>query len=371
VTLTRQVEAHLCADSVRGREIKGRIIVEPPPGWTVDRDTFPVEGLALDKPLKETLRLTTTDDRIGAADGQLRLETTLFDEARPFTVLRLGDEKGAVRVEERQEAGQPLWVMDNGRCAWTLAPAFHGGAIAWREAGSEVNHLLTAFPDDGALGWLKPWFGGLRPTLMPHSEANEGWPGKLHEETFVAAPFEASDVNGIPWRGVQLTAPLAREGFEGLRAEIAYLTVGGSNALKVIYRLVNDTSAYRRAVPGLLAFWQVDGQHENGVLHGDGLQRKRTPHMAWPLANSWGAAVNPATGRAAVMVGASGNKRVQLTDWGVDGGHLLCDNDAVLAPHGSHELVAYLALTGSLDEARRYRCLASSHSLPDKGPGQS
>jgi hypothetical protein len=51
---------------------------------------------------------------------------------------------------------------------------------------------------------------------------------------------------------------------------------------------------------------------------------------------------------------------VQLTDWGVDGGHLLCDNDAVLALHGSHELVAYLVLTGSLDEVRRYLCLASS-----------
>jgi len=32
----------------------------------------------------------------------------------------------------------------------------------------------------------------------------------------------------------------------------------------------------------------------------------------------------------------------------------------VLLPHGSHELVAYLALTASLDEAKRYNGLASS-----------
>ena len=358
VMLTSQVEARLCANSVRERETQGRLVVEPPPGWTVDRVEFPVEGLALGKPLEETLCLTTTDDRIGAVVGHVRLETTLFDEVRPFTVIRLGDEKASVRVEETQEVGQTVWDIANGRCAWTVAPAFHGGAIAWREAGSEINHLMTAFPDDGELGWFKPWFGGIQPTLMPAGDDDRGWPGKLHEETFAAVPFDATDLQGISWRGVQLTASLTREGFEGLRAEIAYLTVGGSNVLKVVYRLVNETSAYRRAVPGLLAFWQVDGQHEKGVLHGNGLQRKRTSQMAWPHVDSWGAVVNPASGRAAVMVGASGKKRIVLMDWGVDGGHLFCNSDVVLAAHGSHELMAYLALTDSLDEAKRYRCLA-------------
>jgi len=359
VTLTGQVETRLCTDSVREREMKGRIIVEPPPGWQVDGAEFSLEGLAREKPLEETLHLAAPDTKIGAVAGQLHLETTQFDEVRPFTVIRLGDEKASVRVEEGQEADQSLWVIANGRCAWTLAPAFHGGAIAWREAGSEINHLMTAFPDDGALGWLKPWFGGIRPILVPAGDDERGWPGKLHEETFVAAPFEAADARGLPWRGVQLVASLKREGFEGLRAEIAYLTLGGSNVLKVVYRLVNETSAYRRAVPGLFAFLQVDGRHENSVLHGDGLQRKRTPQMSWPLVGDWGAVVNPSSGRAVVMAGASGKKHITLMDWGVDGGYLFFDNRVTLAAHDSHELVAYLALTGSLDEARRYRSLSS------------
>ena len=46
--------------------------------------------------------------------------------------------------------------------------------------------------------------------------------------------------------------------------------------------------------------------------------------------------VNPASGRAVVMVSALERKRVQLMDWGVDGGHLFSGNDVVLAPHGSH-----------------------------------
>ena len=95
----------------------------------VGRVEFPVESLASKQPLEETLHLTATDGRIGAVDGQLRLEATQFDEVRPFTIIRLGDENASVRVEEAQESRQSLWTIANGRCTWTLAPAFHGGVI--------------------------------------------------------------------------------------------------------------------------------------------------------------------------------------------------------------------------------------------------
>ena len=358
VTLDGRVEATLYADSVRKRQMQGRIVVEPPPGWTVERAEVPVDGLASERPLEETLHLTANGDGIGAASGQLRLEATQFDETRPFTVIRLGDKRASVRVEEARVSGQPLWAIANGRCTWTVAPAFHGGVVAWRETGSGVNHLMTAFPDDGELGWLKPWFGGIRPTIMPLEE-DHGWPGKLHEETFTAAPFEATDARGLLWRGVQLAAPLSRKGFEGLRAEIAYLTLGDSNVLKVIYRLTNETGVYRRLELGLLTFCQVDGQYQDTVLYGDGLQHRRTPHLSWSYVGPWGAAVNPISGRAVVMVGASGKRRVQLSDWGVDGGYPFFYNHVVLAPHGSHEMVAYLALARSLEEAKRYSSLAT------------
>jgi hypothetical protein len=72
----------------------------------------------------------------------------------------------------------------------------------------------------------------------------------------------------------------------------------------------------------------------------------------------WGAAVNPASGRALVHILASGEKRIELSDWGVEGGHPFAYNRAVLPPHGSHEMVTYLALCGSLEEAKRYGGLA-------------
>jgi ribosomal protein S18 acetylase RimI-like enzyme len=354
VTLDGQVEAQLRVDSVREFKLEGRVVIEPPLGWAVDRTEFPVEGVARERPLSETVRLTATGDRVGAASGQLRLEGAVFDEVRPFSVIRLGDENAAVRVAEGEQAEQPVWEIDNECCSWTIAPAYHGGVIVWRECCSEVNQLMTAFPENGGLGWLKPWFGGVCPMVIPASEDDRGWPGKLHEETFVAAPLGATDEGGLPWRGVQLTTAMKRDEFEGIRAEIAYLTMGGSNVLKVVYRLINDTGVYRHFRAGLLAFLQVDGQHEETVLYGDSYQRKRTPQMSYTYTGPWGAAVNPGTGRAMVMVGASGERLVELANWGVDGGHLFFYNRVTLAPQGSYDLVAYLALTESLEEARQY-----------------
>lgn len=368
VTLNGRVVAHLYADNVRERDLQGKIVIEPPAGWAVDRADCAVDGLNHEKALQEPVRLTAADGRVGAFEGRLHLEGAQFDETHPFVVIRLGDEGAAVQVAERvaervagrEEAGQGVWDIANGRCTWTVAPAYHGGIVAWREMDEEKaqllpNHLMTAFPENGELGWLKPWLGGIWPMIIVMD--SDGWPGKLHEETFTASSLEMTDARGITWRGVQVAASLARKDFEGLRVEVAYLTVGHSNVLKAVYRVVNETSAYRRLRPGLLTYCQVDGAYKDTVLYGEGYQRKRTPQTPWLTVGPWGAAVNPQSGRAMVMVGGSGKKRIELSDWGVNGGHLMFYNDIVLEPLGSHDLVAYLALAESLAEARRYEAL--------------
>ena len=81
------------------------------------------------------------------------------------------------------------------------------------------NHLLTNFPHDGELAWMKPFFGGLRPTLHTPLE-DRGWPGKLHTETFTASPVDAPDARALPWQGVRLSADLQKEVFRGLRVEL-------------------------------------------------------------------------------------------------------------------------------------------------------
>jgi hypothetical protein len=56
---------------------------------------------------------------------------------------------------------------------------------------------------------------------------------------------------------------------------------------------------------------------------------------------------------------------MELSDWGVDGGHLFAYNRVALAPHGSRQMTTFLALTGSLEEARRYSSLAAE--INDQG----
>ena len=192
----------------------------------------------------------------------------------------------------------------------------------------------------------------------PYQGALNGEPKRRYHEAFAASPVEAVDAAGVPWQGVRLACNLAREGFEGLVAELDYLTVGGSNMLKVVFRMVNQSTAPRGVTPGFAVFAQVDGDHRNAVLYSDSFQRKRTPHQAWARLGSWGAVVNPDTGRALAMVSGSGEGILGLMDWGKDGGHFWFDDELTIAPHGDCELVAYLVLAESLEEAQRYGVMA-------------
>jgi hypothetical protein len=361
LSLGNRVEATLRADSVRELSIEGQLVVEPPVGWRAEPSTFALKELKREQPLDVTVRLESDGDGAGAFGGQLHLESQRFDLSEPFTLIRLGDETVPVQVHESAQGEQALFVIDNGHSRWQVAPAYHAGVVGWYCGKSDVNHLYSAFPQEGGavMGWLKPWFGGIQPILPPAEQEQEGWPGKLHEERFTGQVCERSDARGIAWRGVCLSAQIEREKSRGLRAEVEYLTVGGSNLLKVVYRLVNETPVHRRVEHGMLVFCQVDGRHDNATLHGDGFQRKRTPVMAWTDVERWGAVTNPQSGRTMVLVNGTAQASLELSDWGQDGGHVLCYERAVIPPQEQSELVIYLALSDSLDAARRYAALAA------------
>lgn len=361
ISLSDRVEATLRADSVRELPVEGQLVVEPPAGWRAEPAEFALKELKREQPLTATVRLEGDGDKASAFTGQLHLESTRFDASEPFTLIRLGDETTPVQVRETVEGDQPLFVIDNGHSRWQVAPAYHAGVVSWRTSGSDVNHLHCAFPQEGGgtLSWLKPWFGGVQPMLTsPGEDGDDDWPGKLHEEQFTGQVCERADERGIVWQGVCLSAQINREQFRGLRAETEYLTVGRSNLLKVVYRLVNETAVHWRILPGLLTFCQADGRYDNTTLYSDGVQRKRTPIMTWAEVGRWVAATNPQSGRAMALVAGSARAYAELADWGEDGGHLFCYQPATIPPHGQSELVAYLALADSLDTARRYAALA-------------
>ncbi|MFQ5614885.1 MAG: GNAT family N-acetyltransferase [Anaerolineales bacterium] len=362
LTIDDEITAELTASTTREYKLTGKITIHPPPGWVTEPDQAAISGVDHKSPATETVTLRAAAPRVGAVSGQLRLQTPAFDASRPFTILRLGERTSPVQVSTSQKSGYKIWRIANGRTEWEIAPAFSGCVIGWREKGRDTNHLHTSFPDDGELSWMKPWFGGIRPIL--HNPEKRGWPGKLHDETFTGSPLEAPGPRGLPWQGLRLTTGLTRDIFRGLRAEITYLTLPGSNLLKVVYRLVNETSVYRDAEPGVMAYFQVDGAPENGVLHTGEYHRKRTPHTAWMLAGHWAAVENPDTGRAAVVVNATGWQRVQAIDWGDDGGHFNVYEVTRVPPNGAYQMVVYLGLVESVAEGRLYEALCPLPATP-------
>ena len=361
LTLNGEATLQLVADNVRQQPINGQILVTPPAGWAVEPGVVPVNALQEGKTVEATLHFTGPAAPIGPATGEVQLQTAGFDAVQPFTILRLGDARQSISVTQTQADHQPLWQIDNERMRWQVAPTYHAGLISWQEAGSVVNHLHTAFPTDGEFDWMKPWFGGLRPALGSE-EGN--WPGKLHRESFTTTAIEAIDTQGITWQGVRLTTEIrGQKTLKGLRTEIEYLTVPGSNVLKAILRLVNETPIYR-SDPWLsfMLYSQVDGVYNNAVLygessHGGPVHYKRSMANQWVRVGHWAAVVNPTTGRALTVACPSSPESVTLLNAGTRGGHLMVTQDKTLAPHGMNELVIYVALTDSLEIARGYRCL--------------
>jgi ribosomal protein S18 acetylase RimI-like enzyme len=359
LTLIGEATVQIEADNVRQQPISGRLIVTPPPHYSCEPQELPVDALQLGKSVQATLRLTGHHIPVGAAAGQIKLESTGFDLVQPFTILRVGDQRQSVTVMQEDA----LWRIENGRSRWRIAPGFQAGVISWQEVGSEVNHLRTSYPDDGEFEWMKPWFGGIRPIL---GSSEGGWPGKLHQETFAVTAYEALDAQGLLWCGIRLTAEIQRlKTLKGLCAEIDYLTLPGSNLLKAVFRLVNTTPVYHHAWNPLLAvmlFCQVDGVYENAELYGDSphvgtVQRKRSQVSQWIPVNDWAAVVNPASGRAITVVCASQPESLGLLNSGPHGGHLLATQNRPIAPQSANELVLYVALVDSLAAARGYRCL--------------
>ncbi|RIK37770.1 MAG: hypothetical protein DCC55_23265 [Chloroflexi bacterium] len=363
LTLAEQVTVQLRADNVRQQPINGQIIVTPPPGWSVEPPELALDNLQQGKTLDATLHLAGLAAPVGPAIGQVELQTADFDRVQPFTILRLGDQRHSVAITQAQEHGQALWRIDNGRMLWPVAPGFQAGVVGWYEVGSTVNHLDTAFPNDGEFEWLRPWFGGIRPTL---GSGEGGWPGKLHRESFVAEPHEVTDEQGLTWRGVRLAAELqGQKTLKGLHAEIEYLTVPGSNVLKAIFRLINTTPVYWPVWNPWLAFMlfcQADGSYDNAVLYGESpyaghVQRKRSIASQWIRVGNWAAVVNPTSGRALTAVCPSQPESIVLLNSGQRGGHLMATQSKPVAPESATELVLYVALVDSLAQAREYRCL--------------
>ncbi len=339
------VTANFTVDNLRGQQLEGQARLTLPAGLSADRTTFALDGVTLTQPLHAPVALTLPP--VAAAyEGDVLLETRLFDQHIPVPIIRLGD-RAEVAVTERDGA----FYVDNGRTRFGIAPKFGAALFQWEENG--VNHARSPYPDPGMFSWMNPWYGGIMPCAMPTSE--QGFPGKLHAGILSGVIVDMPDDRGIPWRGVRASSVLQTEELRGLVAEVDYLTVGHSNVLKVICRARNLTTAWRAFNFHLLSFWQPDGTSEHNRLRSAALERKPNPWGNWAGTKHWVAVANEQTGRTLIQV--SPYPVTWHIDWGDVGGHMACLNFMDTPPEGTLERVFYFALCPTWDEAQRYIAL--------------
>jgi len=302
------------------------------------------------RPFTGSVRLATSQPP-GVYAGRMLLEGGERNVEVEMPLLRLGD-GSAVEVSEGDSDGHTVYTIRNKRLEIDVVPSFLGSVSAIRDAGSECNHLASAFPNPGVFGANYPWYGGLQPRVEVDRLP---WTAALEGETFSAETVSCADARGIEWTGVRQRAVLSLEETRGLTLELDTLTLGASPVVKQVWRFVNGGSASRHLNGGWNYFLQPDGEMRDTVLFSADYERKRADWNFRHHGGHWAAAANPRTGRTFVLVSPS--KVTRMDRWSNDGGHLRLKAKLEVPAHGMKEMTAFLVLADSREDARRYAVL--------------
>jgi len=359
LTVADEADARLVVDTLSYRATSGRASLCTEGGLEAEPASVPVKDLLRGRPLERSVHLVLPKGTLGVYKGQARLELPLCTETRPFAIARLGT--GApVTVTEGELSGQPVWTIHNDLSKMVIAPGFGPSMIAWEQDG--VNQLWSNFPQPQGLSWVYPWFGGIGILLTP---AGMNLPsGCIYRDPFAAQAVDVPDSFGLPWRGVRLSAQPDKKELRGIMVEADYLTLGGSNVLKLIYRLRNLRSTEQTVSPGIDVCCSLGGEATELNLQGEGIAHGRTMWASIISGQRWGALSHERTGKTLLLM--SGRSDVMLIDWW-QYGRLLGTGDAVrLAGDEVRELVYYLVLADNLEQAKEYLVMRS----PDPVGGQ-
>jgi GNAT superfamily N-acetyltransferase len=326
----------LTVDDVLSRELTFLNRRKKPLTGTIDGIPFTTRR---DAPFTYTLAA----DHIppGISVKTLHIETALNSTQVPITFGRVG-KRGHVTIEE-----EDLITIENGLYTITIAPQFYGSVVFFGKENG-VNHLLTSFPETTQFSWMKPWWGGISPTLF--LEDNQ-FPGRMHTETFTHSVVER-EIHSIPWSGVAVTCILKE--IKGIQLETSYLTTAYSNLLVMNTCVKNRSTAPFSLNVGMFCYVQPDGSYEDAVLYYEGMrlsERKRTEYGAWTQCHEWAAV----KGKETYLTVISDNIEVQ--DLGREGAHLYAFKKVSLTPRGEAHFPSYFIATDSLEQSRGYEIL--------------
>ncbi len=360
----------------RGKVLNGELQVEPGSGLILSGAVGALTDVKRGSPFRQDMVITARDltprvanVRLSVDDG---VETRTFEA--PAIVLGDGRRECAVRPLPAAE-GQPAHLaVENGWLSLRVAPGFLGAVTALERDG--LNHVLSAYPEAGPKSFLNPWFGGIHPCI--------GWMGdqRFVKEKFAGGPAVREGARGLSWHGVQVSADLQHKDLRWLRMEVDYLTLGGSNVLAVVQRLVNRTDSVQSAGAGIAISAGVGGGTAENVLHyaqerpryetaastrerTRGLRsHRRDDFMLQVGAGRWAAVENPTTGHVLAVVATHPRSTVETIDEGEPGIYLMVSGWFELEPGETKQTVTWVVLTNSVAQAEAYRALGEVWELP-------
>jgi len=347
--------------SFHSRRLEVDLEVDAPEGWSMEMGAAHFPQIYRGHPARTPIRVHARHTEPGIGQATAHVRTPAWEGDFPIPLLSLGTRQG-VRLAEAERGGQRVIEVDNGWMRFVVAPAFRGAVIElWRKG---ANHLWSSFPTPGSWGWARPWYGG----LGPHMRGGGKHLGFFGPEDQIEESFEAQLLTpgraslgppDVPWAGVRVRSELTHRDLRGLELELDYLTVGRSNLLAVVSRLINPTTTPFRVSYRVEAALRLGGSVEDARLHRcDGPASKRLVSQSWDApSDDWAAVESPSAGLWAVMVNGSPCCQIQALDMAQYGAHVGNVFEGLLPPGSTREVLTFLALAHDPQQARRYAAL--------------
>ncbi len=358
----QQVSTVLTVRNNRGKRLQAKVRTD-----VTGDQVFAMGDVDRDNPFAADVEFTLNTDKPGVKTVGIAMETEGQTETFAPHIVILGD----TSVPHTEVVGDDLQI-DNGAIKYTVDPSFLGSirSLVWKGA----EQLQSAYPKARPYVWLNPWFGGVHPFL--------NWVGdsKLSKEQFRGDLVERKGA-GKKWYGVRVVTDFTDKDRCWLRLQTEYLTTGESNVVAVVIRCVNKTEACHELTPGLAAWLQPGGSPQQTIVHYEQqepehgqafatdeycmrrMRRGRGDYHVEIACKRWAAIENPEHQSVVCLVSSWQPANIEIMDFGDDGAHVFTTGRMLLHPNQELEMLDWLVLCESLEEARKYETLSEIWKL--------